>query len=75
MQLEKRKRKFYYDFHSLQPSISTSFGGSLIILTFKSKTGLVNYSEKTTEETKRSDQQRKITGFLLALQQLSSVPR
>lgn len=68
----KKKRIFYYDFHSLQPSISTSFGGTLSLLTFKSNLGLVNYSGNTTGDN--SDQQRKITDFLLALQQLSSVP-
>lgn len=72
--LKKKKRIFYYDFHSLQPSISTSVGGTLSLLTFKSNLGLVNYSGSTTGDNKDSDQQRKITDFLLALQQLSSVP-
>lgn len=69
-----KKRIFCYDFHSLQPSISTSFGGTLSLSTFKSNLGLVNYSGNTTGENKDSDQQRKITDFLLALQQSSSVP-
>ena len=44
----------------------------MILLTFKSNLGLVNYSGKTTGENKDSDKQRKITDFLLALQQLPS---